>query len=142
MILTNISNGRSIIKESSNEGARPIPHYKFPTPDRLVLEFKSIHDNEWRSAFHDLEKQHRFQEDVITELLGTIAKVIIVINYCIQLHQEKSISNWCRSTEYKLYKYPYLYNARVVHFPNKQYTKQYFVFILQIIMFIHNVCKD
>lgn len=48
---------------------------EFPTCNKLVENFKRIRDNEWRSAFHDLEKHYKLSEEVITELLAGIARV-------------------------------------------------------------------
>ncbi|KAH3833567.1 uncharacterized protein LOC127879538 [Dreissena polymorpha] len=52
----------------------------FPEPDKLVDEFRAIHENEWRSAFHDLDKHYKFEEDAITDLLATLAKE--AYNFC------------------------------------------------------------
>lgn len=47
----------------------------FPASEKLIQDFKRIYDMEWRTAYHDLEKHYKLKEDVITELLGGIAKV-------------------------------------------------------------------
>jgi len=52
-----------------------VPIKDFPTCSKLVEDFKRIYEIEWRSAFHDLEKHHKLNEDVITELLAGIARV-------------------------------------------------------------------
>lgn len=52
-----------------------MPIKDFPTANKLVQDFKRIYDMEWKSAFHDLEKQYKLNEEQITELLAGIARV-------------------------------------------------------------------
>lgn len=63
-------------KENGTASKGPLVLLKeFPTCNKLVENFKRIRDNEWRSAFHDLEKHYKLSEEVITELLAGIARV-------------------------------------------------------------------
>ena len=48
----------------------------FPSQKELVGEFKKIYDQEWRSTFHDIEKHYRVPEEVVTDILAAIAKVV------------------------------------------------------------------
>ena len=42
---------------------------------KLASDFKKIYDTEWKTAYHELQKHYKLQEQQITEVLGAIAKV-------------------------------------------------------------------
>ena len=44
---------------------------------KLASDFKKIYDTEWKTAYHELEKHYKMQEQQITEVLGAIARVSI-----------------------------------------------------------------
>ncbi|KAL4231004.1 hypothetical protein ACF0H5_011377 [Mactra antiquata] len=60
-------------EETSRSGQQPERRH-IPNTNNLVAEFNKIHEFEYRSAFHDLDKHYRVKEENITEFLAAIAK--------------------------------------------------------------------